>query len=126
MPKVLLVDDDPSMIEVSRLILEKEGYAVISANNKANGLRMVEEERPDIMILDVMMEELDDGIVMVRELRARGVQTPIIMLTGLGKATGMKFDEASNQLQVDEYFEKPVEPQKLIAAVNKLTAKQEE
>jgi len=126
MLKVLLVDDDPSMIEVSRLILEKEGYEVISANDKDTGLRMVVEEQPDIMILDVMMKELDDGIVMVRQLRARGVQTPIIMLTGLGKATGMKFDEASNHLQVDEYFEKPVEPHKLIAAVKKLIVKREE
>ncbi len=125
MLKVLLVDDDPAMIEVSRIILEKEGYEVISANDKDTGLRMVEEEHPDIMVLDVMMKELDDGIVMVRDLRARGDQTPIIMLTGLGKATGMKFDEASNQLQVDEYFEKPVEPHKLISAVKKLTAKRE-
>lgn len=126
MLKVLLVDDDPAMIEVSRIILEKEGYEVISANDKDNGLRMVEEERPDIMVLDVMMKELDDGIVMVRELRARGVQTPIIMLTGLGKATCMKFVDTDGQLQVNEYFEKPVEPQKLIDAIKKLTTKREE
>ena len=126
MLKVLLVDDDPAMIEVSRIILEKEGFEVISANDKDNGLRMAEEERPDIMVLDVMMKELDDGIVMVRELRARGVQTPIIMLTGLGKATCMKFVNTDDQLQVNEYFEKPVEPQKLIDAIKKWSTRREE
>ena len=126
MPKILLVDDDPAMIEVSRIILEKEGYDVISATDKDDGLLMVEEEHPDIMILDVMMKEMDDGMVMVRELRARGVQTPIIMLTGLGKATWMKFVGTNEDIQVNEFFEKPVEPQKLIAAIKKLVFKQEE
>ena len=69
MAKILVVDDDPDIREVCTIILEAEGHEVASAMNRAEGLSALKSFAPDLMILDVMMEEADDGLVMAQELR---------------------------------------------------------
>jgi DNA-binding response OmpR family regulator len=123
MPKILIVDDDPDVVQACRLFLEKEGYTVASAHNRAEGKRALTEQKPDLLILDVMMEEPDDGIAMAQELRREGVGIPILMLTSLVKVTGMEYGRDSEVLPVDEFVEKPIAPAKLIAKVKNLLGK---
>jgi DNA-binding response OmpR family regulator len=61
MPKVLIVDDDPDIVDSLKLILSAEGYAVAAATSREEAMRGVEKEKPDLIILDVMMEQPDDG-----------------------------------------------------------------
>lgn len=126
MPKILIVDDDPDVLEAGRLVLEREGYEVVLAASRAEGMKKVAEEAPDLLIVDVMMEEPDDGFVMAQELRRAGNTVPIMMLTSVGAATGMKFDKDPDVVPVDEFQEKPVDPHTLVAKVAKLlSAKQQ-
>ncbi len=120
MPKVLIVDDDPDIVDSVRLILEAEGYQVVSADNRADGMKAVETARPDLIILDVMMEQPDDGFVAAQDLRRKGVKTPIMILTSIGQVTGYKYGKDSELAPVDEFVTKPVAPSDLLAKVKSL------
>jgi CheY-like chemotaxis protein len=122
--KILVVDDDPDILEACKLVLEKEGYVVSTATNRNEGMEKVAGDAPDLIILDVMMEESDDGFVMAQDLRRNGVTLPIMMLTSVAKATGMQFDKDSEMVPVDEFQAKPVDPVTLIDKVAKLLANQ--
>lgn len=121
-PKILIVDDDPDIIEAGRLVLEREGYEVEGAPNRADGMKRLEEVKPDLLILDIMMEEPDDGLRMAREMRKAGHTLPIIMLTSVNAAMGLNIDKDEEMVPVDEFQPKPVDPQTLIAKVKKLLA----
>jgi DNA-binding response OmpR family regulator len=118
--KILIVDDDPDIIEAGRLVLEREGYEVEGAPSRADGMKRLEELKPDLLILDVMMEEPDDGLRMAREIRKAGHTLPIIMLTSVNAAMGLNIDKDEEMVPVDEFQPKPVDPQTLIAKVKKL------
>ena len=120
MPKILIVDDDPDIVDAGRLVLEREGYEVEGAPNRADGMKKLEEIKPDLLILDVMMEEPDDGLRMAREIRKSGNTVPIIMLTSVNAAMGLNIDKDGEIVPVDEFQPKPVEPQTLVAKVKKL------
>ncbi|HET6474770.1 MAG TPA: response regulator [Thermoleophilia bacterium] len=120
MPKILIVDDDPDIVDAGRLVLEREGYEVEGAPNRADGMKRLEELKPDLLILDVMMEEPDDGLRMAREIRKSGNTVPIIMLTSVNAAMGLNIDKDGEIVPVDEFQPKPVEPQTLVAKVKKL------
>ncbi len=120
MSKILIVDDDPDIQEACRLVLEKEGFTVDCASNRAEGLRRVAEAKPDLLILDVMMEEPDDGLTMARELRRGGFTEPIIMLTSVNAAMGITIDRDDEMVPVEKFQSKPVEPATLVAQVNEL------
>jgi DNA-binding response OmpR family regulator len=121
-PKILIVDDDPDIVEAGRLVLEREGYEVEGAPNRADGMKRLEEVKPDLLILDIMMEERDDGLRMAREIRKAGHTLPIIMLTSVNAAMGLNIDKDEEMVPVDEFQPKPVDPQTLIAKVKKLLA----
>ena len=120
MPKILIVDDDPDIVEAGRLVLEREGYEVVGAPNRAAGMQKLEEVGPDLLILDVMMEEPDDGLTMARELRRGGFTQPIIMLTSVNAAMGITIDRDDEMVPVEKFQSKPVEPATLVAQVNEL------
>lgn len=123
MPKILIVDDDPDIVDAGRLVLEREGHEVVGAPNRADGMKKLEEEKPDLLILDVMMEEPDDGLNMARELRKKGHTLPIIMLTSVNAAMGLNIDKDEEMVPVDEFQTKPVEPATLVAKVKALLEK---
>jgi DNA-binding response OmpR family regulator len=122
--KILIVDDDPDIIDAGRLVLEREGFEVEGAPNRAVGMRRLEETRPDLLILDVMMEEPDDGLRIARDIRKSGNTVPIIMLTSVNAAMGLNIDKDEEMVPVEEFQSKPVDPQTLIAKVKKLLAKE--
>ena len=120
MAKILVVDDDPDIVEASKLFLEREGHQVEVAYNRQEGLKKVDAFKPDLLILDVIMEQPDDGFSMAQELRRKGNKLPILMLSSVESASGLSFGKDSEMVPVDEFQSKPIEPAKLIEKVNKL------
>ncbi len=120
MPKILIVDDDPDVLEAARLVLEKEGYEIATASTRTEGMTKVGEFGPDLLVLDVMMEEPDDGFVMAQDLRREGHTFPIMMLTSVGTATGFEFGPDEEMVPVDDFQSKPVDPATFVAKVGKL------
>ncbi|MFP4106101.1 MAG: response regulator transcription factor [Phycisphaerae bacterium] len=125
MARLLVVDDDPDVVEAIRLFLEKDGHEVEHAYSREDGNKAIKAFSPDLLILDVMMDQPDDGLVMARELRSDGFQTPILMLTSISKVTGMEFGKDSEMIPVDEFLEKPVDPKVLAEKVYSLLALKE-
>ena len=124
--KILIVDDDPDMVDAGRIVLEREGYSVESASNVAEGLTKLEEGQPDLLILDVMMEEPDDGLRFARQVRRVGNTLPILMLTSVNRAMGLQIGKDEEMVPVDEFVEKPVDPADLVEKVRWLLEKRGE
>lgn len=120
MAKILVVDDDPDMTEACQLVLEQAGHEVRGAHSCQQGLAEVNQFQPDLLVLDVMMAEPDDGIAMAQELRRTGFKAPILMLSNIGKVTGMYYGKDDTLVPVDEFLEKPVAPAALVEKVNDL------
>jgi DNA-binding response OmpR family regulator len=123
MARILVVDDDPDITFAVSLYLKKEKHEVQAAASRAEGMKALESFKPDLMILDVMMEQPDDGIAMAQELRRAGQTLPILMLTSVGKVTGMSYGRDNDLVPVDAFFEKPVRPEDLLKKINELLKK---
>ncbi|MCP4378463.1 MAG: response regulator [bacterium] len=123
MAKILIVDDDPDVVDAIELFLKKESYEVASASSRGEGMQKVQEFAPDLLILDCMMESADDGMVMARELRSQNFTAPILMLSSIGKTLGQDFDRDDEVLPVDEFLEKPIEPGVLLSKVGAILSK---
>jgi len=115
--KILIVDDDPDMVEAGRIVLEREGYSVESAPSLEEGLIKLAESEPDLLILDVMMAEPDDGLRFARKARRDGLTLPILMLTSVNRALGLQIGMDEEMVPVDEFLEKPVDPATLVEKV---------
>jgi DNA-binding response OmpR family regulator len=120
MAKILVVDDDSDIVEATQLFLTREGHQVEAAYNRQDGLKKVASFQPDLLILDVIMEQPDDGFSLAQELRRAGNKVPILMLTSVGSVSGLSFGKDSQMVPVDEFQSKPIEPAKLIEKVNQL------
>jgi len=118
--KILIVDDDPDMVEASRIVLERDGHSVENASNMEEGLRKVAEAKPDLLILDVMMEEPDDGLRFARQVRRAGNKLPILMLTSVNRTLGIQIGKDDEMVPVDDFVEKPLDPATLSAKVKAL------
>ncbi len=109
---ILVVDDEPNIVELARLYLEKEGFRVAEAQSGEEALRLFEEMRPALMVLDIMIPE-PDGWEVCRRIRSRS-SLPIIMLTAredeVDKVVGL-------ELGADDYLTKPFSPRELVARV---------
>ena len=120
MKTILLIDDDPDIQDSIKMVLECAGFAFKGAMSRVSGMELVKSAKPDLIILDVMMEQPDDGFVVAQDLRAQGLKTPIIMLTSVSSVTGMKFGKDGGVVDVDDFQEKPIAPDKLIRKVKNL------
>ncbi len=112
MTKILIIEDEPAIVELVQLYLEKEGYETLTANDGIEGLVMVKRAHPDLVILDLMLPELD-GWEVCKRLRS-DTDIPIIMLTArsddVDKIVGL-------ELGADDYVAKPFNPRELVARV---------
>jgi len=120
MARILVVDDDSDIVEATQLFLTREGHQVETAYNRQDGLKKVASFRPDLLILDVIMEQPDDGFTIAQELRRAGNKVPILMLTSVETVSGLAFGKDRVMVPVDEFQSKPIEPAKLIEKVNHL------
>jgi DNA-binding response OmpR family regulator len=119
MAKIAIIDDDPDILDASSLVLTSKGYEVVTATNPDDGYKIVKETSPDLIILDVMMNEPDDGFFLAQKFRKEKIFSPIIMYTSVSKSLGMDFG-VNELVPVDEFVEKPISPEQLIEKVKKL------
>jgi CheY-like chemotaxis protein len=119
--KVLVIDDDNDFVESILNLLEARGYAVASASNGKEGVQKAKSEKPDLVLLDVMMTTKDEGFNVARELHGiEGLsKTPVIMVTGVRKEMNLPFGFEPDEtwLPVKQILEKPVKPEVLLNAV---------
>lgn len=119
--KILIVDDDRDFVESISDLLKAEGYIVAVAYNGNNGLTAAKEEKPDLIILDVMMTHDTEGFEVSREVDKNPElkNTKIIMVTGITKEMNLpfKFEPDKSWIPVDEIMEKPVAPDDLLKAI---------
>ena len=118
MATIAIIDDDPDILDASSLVLRAKGYEVITADNPDDGFKIVMERKPDLIILDVMMDEPDDGFFLAQKLRRKKFNGQIIMYTSVSKSIGMEFG-ASEIVPVDDFIEKPIAPDVLVDKVEK-------
>ena len=123
--KILVIDDDVDLCDSLKAILETAGYAAMTASSRAEGMEKMKTERPDLLVLDVMMETWHDGFEMSRELKQDPElrQTPILMLTSVEERTGVEVKPSAGDpdwLPVEGFLDKPVEPEVLLAEIEKL------
>ena len=111
-PVILCIDDDPDILFFLRTVLEKGGYVMKEASTAEDGLRLFKESNPDLVIVDLMMEEVDAGTSFVKEVRAAGGDTPIYMLSGVGDNLNLMTDYSS--LGLSGVFQKPVDNERLL------------
>jgi CheY-like chemotaxis protein len=128
MAKILIVDDDPDIVEAMKVVLESKQYEVATAKTGEEGLEKVKTEKPDLIILDIMMEKGDTGFDVCRQIKKNQSykHIPILMLTAIKEKTGMDFKkEAGDEiwLPVDDYVDKPLKPKELIAKIENLLGK---
>ena len=124
-PDILMVDDDADLTAAIGATLEKAGYSVDVASNRAAGMEKARARKPGLILLDVMMDTWQDGFEMARELKQDEdlKATPILMFTSIEDKTGIEFKSTAGDprwLPVDGFLDKPVEPDVLLAEVKKL------
>jgi two-component system alkaline phosphatase synthesis response regulator PhoP len=120
--KILLVDDDKDFIESTRIVLESKPYQVIVASNGDEGLRKAREEKPDLILLDVIMP-VKDGFTAAEQLKKdpQLSKIPTLMLTAFavkGRETQIPVSRGLS-LETEDYIDKPVSPQELLARVER-------
>ena len=116
--KVLVVDDEPDTLELVKLVLESAGFDAILVNNGAEALAMIDHEKPDLVLLDIMMPDMD-GWDVFRKIKERNPTIPIAILTA--KAQNIDKLLGLHVLKADDYITKPFGKNELIGKVRKLT-----
>lgn len=134
MAKILVIDDDPDIILAARLCLEGVGHEVIDAKNGAEGLEKIKSDRPDLIILDVMMDTHTEGFQLAIKLRnpdpaselAEYKDIPILMLTAIHSTTPLQFEPDIDYLPVELFVDKPIDPDDLVSKVEWVLSSNEE
>jgi len=126
---ILVVDDDPDIVDSVTVMLKSQGYEVVSARSGEECMKSVEEKRPDLILLDIMMEKLTTGLHVGYELRNHPSykSIPIIVMSAIGEATGFDIaaEKRTDYIAAEEFLEKPVKPDVLLKRVADLIQKSE-
>jgi len=125
--KVLVVDDDPDVRLFSVTVLEENGYTPLEAEDGESGLKMIKAEKPDLVILDVLMPR-QSGVRLYRELKTANAlkDVKVIILSGIAKKTFLRSQRALTEFggaeipEPEIYLEKPVEPDELAEVIKKV------
>ena len=131
--KILIIDDDEDYVTIMKAILESKSYQCVAAYSAKEGLQKIKEENPDLIIVDVMMEDMTAGFGLVNTLRTAEEgseyypysKTPLLMVTVFEDVTKMEIQKKAGTtlLPVDEFMRKPVKPQEILARVEQMLAK---
>jgi DNA-binding response OmpR family regulator len=114
-PVILYVDDDQDFLDGMRVILESNGYAMLEALSAEEGLKVFRKEKPDLVLVDLMMEEVDAGTSFIKELKLLGSDLPIIMVSSAGDNLSLTADYT--ELGLSGLFQKPVDPKTLLTVL---------
>ncbi len=122
MPKILVVDDDPDFVEVTRIVLEKAGHQVIEARSGDLGFKRAKTEQPDLIILDVIMDSVLDGVSTSERMHddpdLRHV--PIVMVTSIANTDYAALFPTDEYIHINAFLSKPITPTQLVKQVNRL------
>ena len=122
--KILVVDDDPDFLEQTSLVLQADGYDIVTATSREEAEDMIMSMQPDLSVVDLMMESMDSGFVLCHNIKRLYPHSPVIMLTAVRSATGLDFT-AQNQasgswIEADAFLDKPVRAEQLRGEVKRL------
>ena len=126
--KILIVDDDLDFLKLTTLMLKSAPYDVVTANNPKEGKEKLLSEKPDLLLLDIMMDSMFDGYSLCNDIKTAKEyeefkDTPIILVSAVKKITGSRFAIDIHEQGLkgpDDYLDKPVQADELIARINKL------
>jgi DNA-binding response OmpR family regulator len=122
--KVLIVDDDQDYLFQQKIVLEKAGYQVVTADNRTGAERAFKESSPDIAILDLMMDQPDDGFALCYALKQARPELPVIMVSNLRRESGIDFDSQTHEkrawIKADAFLAKPVRIEQLRGELKRL------
>ncbi len=125
-PKIIIVDDDDDIIEQLTFVLKSEGYEVYAGHSQKQGEDLLLSTRPDLAILDLMMEQKDSGFVLAHHLKRLYGDVPVILLTSVAAATGLSFatmdEDARSWIKADIVLDKPVRAEQIREEVARLLA----
>jgi DNA-binding response OmpR family regulator len=110
---ILCIDDDQDVLDFLQTVLEANDYVAVTAPSGEDGLKAFKQEDPDLVIVDLMMEEVDTGANFVKELKALGCKAPIYMLSSMGDDLNQMTDYSS--LGLSGVFQKPLESKRLLS-----------
>ncbi len=122
MAKILVVDDDPDFVEFARVVLEREGHTIVSAAGGGEALDKIVGDTPDLIILDVIMDTVLDGLSVAQELGDRPDyrNIPIIMVTSIANSDYAELFPTDEYVHLDTFLTKPVAPERMVKEVNRL------
>jgi len=132
--KILMVDDDRDLVTTLRMVLEQAGYRVVSAPDAEQGMVQAEAERPDLILLDIMMPNATEGFHFVWKLRRRTEayfqKVPVVVLSAIHSTTDLRFYPDSGDgtyragefLPVQDFVDKPVDPTQLLERIGRALA----
>lgn len=121
-PTVLLVDDDVGFLKATSLVLEEAGFHVLTAPDGRSGLAAAREQKPDVIVADVIMNRPDEGFALARAIRADAglADVKLLLLTAVGQHYEMLFEPDEQWLPVDKVLEKPTTGEELVAELSNL------
>ena len=122
--RVLIVDDDLDFLEMHSTVLKNRGYEVATAQSAKECLEKLDRDRPDLVVLDVMMEQFDAGFELSKKIKKMHPGLPVMLLTSIGHQTGLDFSSSAAVLKetgADILLDKPVSPETLITEIENLT-----
>ncbi len=114
---ILVIDDDRDMLEAIKIMLETAGFAVGLAVDSTQGLEKVEELKPDLILVDMMMETVDAGVKVAEKINEMGCKAPIFLLSSIGEATSYNLDISA--IGFAGVIQKPIIPSMLIPLLKK-------
>lgn len=120
-PLILCVDDDQDLLDGLRVQLEARGYSVVTEHSGEDGVRTALRDRPDLLVVDLMMEEVDSGTRVARDLRLHGFAAPIVLLTSVGDSFAVTADPEAMGLAA--VLQKPVDPRVLDGVIRARVAR---
>ena len=112
---ILCIDDDYDFLESVQMVLESDGFTVVTASSAEEGLKSYKASKPDLVVVDLMMEEVDSGSTFVRDIRSLGPTPPVYMLSSVGDDFNLAADYAS--LGFAGVFQKPISTEVLLSVL---------
>jgi CheY-like chemotaxis protein len=119
MPKILVVDDDPDFLSICRIILKAEAYQILEAANGDEALELMHRDRPDLVLLDVMMSTTLEGVDVCRELRSDPdlKDVPVVMISSIATSEYAAEFPDDEHIPIDTWISKPIQPTVLLRIV---------
>ena len=122
--RILIIDDDIDLLEQLSMMLSGEGYEIETAEGQAEGEEAILATRPDLVVVDLMMENMDSGFVLCHSCKSLYPDVPVIVLTAVTSATGIEFSadtqEERSWIKADAFLDKPVRPETIKHEIRKL------